>query len=734
TQTKPHHTPSPEAQQSPHHDLSSSIHPTATTKTIPTETATKIPTLRDDSQGSAFPTVSGIEAAQDRENIIKTFALPHDSTSMVTSLDVDEDRRSLETWEEAGVERITKRGSNDTKELVNELTSIDAANILTSGVQAVSVPLIAEVSTVGVPIGSGLVLTISAIFTTISVVTLYSRRPREISAKDKEEELQMLINGFDKNNKVIAKHLQEYEQSEAELTIGEKIDLISELVKYQDHHAKTLKYQAQQSKPLSKKEQREFYMSVLKSHSGWKTKHFKGMTLEEIREKFIPVWKQIEDFVPMASKEERERVKRKGLKLEQGSAKKIKTSEDVSKEDLKEMMQLVPVEEASFRIAFGVKLIKQSFSHCYLETTQSNNNLVIQAVLLKNLPEKLGDPGKFLIPCDFPGKAECLALADLGASINLMPLSMCNKLSFPNLSPTCMTLELADRLISRPVGVAEDVYIKVGTFHFPVDFVVVDFDADPRVPLILRRSFLKTERALIDMFKGELTLRVGKEAITFNLDQTSRYSANYKDMTAKHIDVIDMACEDDFLLEKVDAVLALEDDPTSSEVDQSYLDSERDILLFEAFLNDDPSLPPPNQGNYLPEVRKELKICKAKPKKSSIDDPQRFIKDFSNISSPMTRLLEKDTPFHFSKEYVEAFQTLKRKITEAPILIAPDWDMPFELMCDASDFAISTVLGQRQDKHFRPIHYASKTMTEAESNYTTMEKEMLAVVYAIEKF
>nr|GEW35963.1 reverse transcriptase domain-containing protein [Tanacetum cinerariifolium] len=100
----------------------------------------------------------------------------------------------------------------------------------------------------------------------------------------------------------------------------------------------------------------------------------------------------------------------------------------------------------------------------------------------------------------------------------------------------------------------------------------------------------------------------------------------------------------------------------------------------------------------------------------------------------MTRLLEKDTPFHFSKEGVEAFQSLKRKLTEAHILISPDWDMPFELMCDASDFAIGAVLGQRQDKHFRPIHYASKTMTEAESNYTTTEKEMLAAVYAFEKF
>nr|GEU73498.1 hypothetical protein [Tanacetum cinerariifolium] len=290
---------------------------------------------------------------------------------------------------------------------------------------------------------------------------------------------------------------------------------------------------------------------------------------------------------------------------------------------------------------------------CELARTPLNEHCL--AILLKKFLEKLGDPDKFMIPCDFPGMAECLALADLGASINLMPLSVWNKLSVPDLSPTCMTLELVDHSISRPVRVAEDVYVKVGTFHFPADFVVVDFDADPRVPLILERSFLKTGKALIDVFEGELTLRVSKEAITFNLDQTSRYSANYNDMTANHID---MACEEylqevlgfsdviasgnptpyydpivsttsstltlfensDFLLEEVDAFLAIEDDPTSPEVYQSYVDTDRDILLLKAFLNDDPSLPPPNQGNYLPEVRKELKICEAKSNKSSIDE------------------------------------------------------------------------------------------------------------------
>nr|GFB44247.1 retroelement Pol polyprotein-like [Tanacetum cinerariifolium] len=113
---------------------------------------------------------------------------------------------------------------------------------------------------------------------------------------------------------------------------------------------------------------------------------------------------------------------------------------------------------------------------------------------------------------------------------------------------------------------------------------------------------------------------------------------------------------------------------------------------------------------------------------------RRFIKDFSKISRPMTHLLEKNSPFIFSNECIQAFRTLKDKLTEASILIAPNWDQPFELMCDASDYAVGAVLGQRIEKHIRPIHYASKIMNQAEANYTTTEKEMLAVVYAFENF
>nr|GFC73311.1 reverse transcriptase domain-containing protein [Tanacetum cinerariifolium] len=122
-------------------------------------------------------------------------------------------------------------------------------------------------------------------------------------------------------------------------------------------------------------------------------------------------------------------------------------------------------------------LIKNKEKLSEMAWTPLNEHCTV--VLLKKLLEKLGDPCKFLIPCDFPGMAECLALADLGASINLMPYSVWKRLSPSDLTPTCMTLDLADRLITSLVGIAEDVYVKVGSFHFPTDFVVVDFDTDP---------------------------------------------------------------------------------------------------------------------------------------------------------------------------------------------------------------------------------------------------------------
>nr|GFA39067.1 reverse transcriptase domain-containing protein [Tanacetum cinerariifolium] len=574
------------------------------------------------------------------------------------------------------------------------------------------------------------------------------------------------------------------------------------------------------------------------------------------------------------------------------------------------------------------KLLNNKNKLIELTKTPLNENYL--AVVLKKLPEKLGDPGRFLIPCDFLELDNCLTLADLGASINIMSLSIWKKLRLPTLNDTKMVLELADRTISKPTGVAENIFVKVDKFYFPGDFVVLDFVADPRVPLILGRPFL-----------NEVSTPYYEPIISNSSQNLTPFN------------------ESDFLLlEEADAFIAIDDEPISPEFDATYYDPEGYILILEVLLNNDPEPPPSNQKDYFPLVHKDLKVVEPKNNQSSNDespevelkelpthleyaflgenekwpviiakdlsvneksalinvlksrkkeitwkltdingidpefcshkilleddfspkvqsqrrvnlkihdvikkeveklldagliypisdspwipiDPkdqekttftcpygtfaykrmpfglyntlgtfQRcmmaifhdmieqtmevFMDDFSvfgnsfstcltnlekmlkrcedtklalnwekshfmvkegivlghkiskkgikvdkekiEISRPMTHLLEKNSPFIFSNECIQAFRTLKEKLTEAPILIAPNWDQPFELMCDASDYAVGAILGQSVEKHFQPIHYASKTMNQAETNYTTTKKEMLAVFNAFEKF
>ncbi|GJQ91057.1 reverse transcriptase domain-containing protein [Tanacetum coccineum] len=262
-----------------------------------------------------------------------------------------------------------------------------------------------------------------------------------------------------------------------------------------------------------------------------------------------------------------------------------------------------------------------------IELTKTPVNENCSAVILKKFPEKLGDPGRFLIPCDFPEMNECLALADLGASINLMPLSIWKELSLPALTKTRMILELADRTISTPTGIAEDVFVKVGTFFFPADFVVVDYVADPRVPLILGRPFLRTARALIDVHGEQMTLRHDDQSVTFKVGDTKTFSYNIIE-SVNRVDVIDIACEEyvqevleisesgnptstsdlmidsrspsftpfggsDFLMEEIDEFLE-HDDSIPPGVDGIY-DSEGDTVYLEELLsviNSDPNLPP----------------------------------------------------------------------------------------------------------------------------------------------
>ncbi|GJV28447.1 reverse transcriptase domain-containing protein [Tanacetum coccineum] len=583
-----------------------------------------------------------------------------------------------------------------------------------------------------------------------------------------------------------------------------------------------------------------------------------------------------------------------------------------------------------------------------LELTKTPVNENCSAVILKKFPEKLGDPGRFLIPCDFPEMNECLALADLGASINLMPLSIWKELNLPDLTKTRMILELADQMISTPTGIAEDVFMKVGT----------------------------TTRALIDVHGEQMTLRHDDQSVTFKVGDTKTFSYNSVEVRLNRVDVIghcfeeygddklpviiaknlkdeDKAalikvlkshkhaiawkisdikgidpqfCTYKILMEenvkpvvqhqrrvnpKIHEVIKQEviklldagliypifDSPWVSPVhcvpkkggitvvkneeneliptrlvtgwrvcidyrklndatrkdhfplpfmDQMLerlagneyycfldgfsgyfqipidpLDQEKTtftcpygtfayrrmpfglcnapgtfqrcmVAIFhdmiektmEVFM-DDFSVFGDSFSSCLSHLDKMLQRCEDtnlvlnwekchfmvkegivlghKISKTGIEVDKakvdviaklphpttvkgirsflghagfyrRFIQDFSKIAWPMTHLLEKETPFIFSKECIEAFETLKMKLTQALILVAPDWDLPFEIMCDASDFAIGAVLGQRKTKHFQTIHHASKTMTEAQAHYTTTEKELLTVVYAFEKF
>ncbi|GJR57189.1 reverse transcriptase domain-containing protein [Tanacetum coccineum] len=177
-----------------------------------------------------------------------------------------------------------------------------------------------------------------------------------------------------------------------------------------------------------------------------------------------------------------------------------------------------------------------------LANTPLNENC--SAVILKKLPEKLGDPGKFLIPCGF-SELKCKALADLGASINLLPLSVWKRLGLPEFISTPMTLELANRDICTLEGIARDVFVPVGKFTFPADFVIVDYESDPRVPLILGRPFLWTTRALIDVHREEMILRDGNERLILNMrNDTSSYSNEPHQESINMIDVYNVSHEE----------------------------------------------------------------------------------------------------------------------------------------------------------------------------------------------
>ncbi|GJT56205.1 reverse transcriptase domain-containing protein [Tanacetum coccineum] len=399
-----------------------------------------------------------------------------------------------------------------------------------------------------------------------------------------------------------------------------------------------------------------------------------------------------------------------------------------------------------------------------LELAKIPLNENCSAMLLKKLPEKLGDPEKFLIPCNFPGMDVCHALADLGASVVILPFPF-EKIYPTKTYTTRMTLELVDPIHNSSKGTSEDVYVK-GKFHFLPTMKLNEATRKDHFPLpfmdqMLERLAGNEFYCFLDGFSGYFQIPIDpqdQEKTTFTCPYgTFAYrrmpfglcnapGTFQRCMMAIFHDMIEKTMEvfmDDFSVfgDSFDSCLSNLEKMLKRCKDMNL------VLNWEKchfMCREGIVLGHKISKSGIEVDRAKVDVIAKLPHPTTVKGVRsflghagfyrRFIQDFSKIARPMTHLLEKETPFVFSKDCIDAFETLKKKLTEAPILVVPDWNLPFKLMCDASDFAIGAVLGQRKMKHFQPIHYASKTMTEAQIHYTTTEKEMLAVVYAFEKF
>ena len=677
----------------------------------------------------------------------------------------------------------------------------------------------------------------------------------------------------------------------------------------------------------------------------------------------------------------------------------------------------MPFTEVVTQMPLYAKFLKEILSkkRRFAEEGVVNLTATCSVVRKKNLLEKMKDPGNFTIPCTI-GRFEIQkALCDFGASINLMPLSVARRLNLGEITPTTVTLQMADRTMAKPEGVIEDVLVKVGKFVFPVDFIILDIEEDSQVPLLLGRPFLATGAALIDMQKGVLTLRVGEEAADFNLlqglknldidredynfvddvylnntdcyhDCNAQLPINENEMNFQYPEGVnsdflhislhftenvmslkqngmtkgDNNEEKEFNQETSAEGLVLKELPSHLkyaylelprsklviisarlyyaeeqkllEILKKYLESiawsidelkgispsicmhkilleenakpyvehqrrlnpvmkevvRKEVLKwlnagFIYAISDNPWVSPvhvvPKKGGFtvirnekneliptrtvtgwrvcidyrklntatrkdhfpLPfidqmldrlvghphfcfldgyYVYNQISIAPEDQEKTTFTCPygtfiwihfdhclnnletvlqrckdkqlalnwekchfmvtegivlghkiyatglevdqskvsivktlvptttvkgirsflghagfyRRFIKDFSKIARPLCRLLEKETKFNFDDSCKAAFEEIKLRLVQAPIMAAPEWDQGFEIMCDDSDFAMGAVLGQRKEKIFRAIYYASRTFNEAQENYSTTEKEILAIVFACEKF
>ncbi|GKD46351.1 reverse transcriptase domain-containing protein [Tanacetum coccineum] len=379
-----------------------------------------------------------------------------------------------------------------------------------------------------------------------------------------------------------------------------------------------------------------------------------------------------------------------------------------------------------------------------------------------------------------------------------------------------MSIQLADQSIKYPIGVCENLLVKVGKFIFQVDFVILEMDEDELVPIILGRPFLATTRAVIDVHEGKLSLRVENETITFNIEKSIKtkhsredylYCADHtvKLVQEQWVDTInhDSKWTEEEEEEDPSNALAVSFYPrTESSVGKPYpgcpkergmivVKNEKDELIpqqtvtgwrmlerlagheyycfldgFSGYFHILIALEEQEKTTFTCPYgtftyrRMPFGLCNAPSTFQRCmtaiflelikDNMEVFMDNFSvfegiilghkvsgsgiEVDKAKIKLLVKDAPLNFSEECIQAFDTLKRELTHAPIMIELDWSLSFEIMCDASDYVVGVVLGQRIDKYFKPIHYASKMINEAQENYTATEKELLAVMFAFDKF
>ncbi|KAL0391175.1 UNVERIFIED_CONTAM: Retrovirus-related Pol polyprotein from transposon.6 [Sesamum calycinum] len=441
----------------------------------------------------------------------------------------------------------------------------------------------------------------------------------------------------------------------------------------------------------------------------------------------------------------------------------------------------------------------------------------VSAVINRKLPEKCKDPGMFTLPCIIGNKRIERAMLDLGASINVMPYSVYQALNLSTLQDTNVIIQLADRSYVRPMGLVEDVLVKVNDLLFPVDFYILKMGVEGvnnPASILLGRPFMKTAKTKIDVDEGTLSVEFGGEIVKFNISEAMKYPNELQALYQIDAPKLELKPLPEHLkyiyLGNEETLPAIISSKLSKEHEEKLVTLLREhrtaigwtladikgispaMCMHRIYLEDNtkPSREPQRRLNpTLKEVvmKEILKLLDAGiifpisdsawvspvhvvPKKTGMtvvknqngyyqiaiaqEDQEKttFTCPFGTFAfrrmpfglcnapglckncSTAVSTLAKDANFVFGGDCQEAFDELKRALTSAPIIQPPDWSTPFEIMCDASNYAVGAVLGQKIEKTHHVIYYASKTLDAAQCNYSTTEKELLAIVFALDKF